>query len=207
MDLYFAPLSCSMASRIALYEAGIHAGYHQVTLATKRLADGTDYLKINPMGQVPALKLDDGDVLTEGPAVLQYIADLKPDAKLAPPAGTRARTTLQQWLSFIGTEVHKGVFAMIFNPSSPPEAKAFARDVVLPARYDRLSTHLNGRDFLLDEGFSVADAYLVTTLNWAGPAGVDLSKWPVLQAYAQRLSQRPSVARAVKEELALRPAA
>ncbi len=207
MDLYFAPLSCSMASRIALYEAGIEAGYHQVTLSTKRLADGSDYLAVNPMGQVPALKLDDGDVLTEGPAVLQYIADLKPGARLAPPAGTRARNKLQQWLNYIGTEVHKAVFAMVFNPASPPEAKAFARDVLLPARYERLSTHLKGREFLLDEGFSVADAYLVTTLNWAGPAGVDLSKWPVLAAYAQRLSARPSVARAVKEELALRPAA
>lgn len=96
---------------------------------------------------------------------------------------------------------------MVFNPASPPEAKAFARDVLLPARYERLSTHLKGREFLLDEGFSVADAYLVTTLNWAGPAGVDLSKWPVLAAYAQRLSARPSVARAVKEELALRASA
>lgn len=205
MELYFAPLSCSMASRIALYEAGLDAKFFQVTLSTKTLSDGRDYLQINPKGQVPALKLDDGDILTEGPAVLQYIADQVPAGKLAPAHGTRARYKLQQWLNYISTEVHKALFYTMFNPASPPEAKAFARDVLLPARYDHLSRHLKDREFLLDT-FTVADAYLVTTLNWAKPAGVDLAKWPVLAAYAQRIAARPAVAKAIGEELALRAA-
>lgn len=205
MELYFAPLSCSLASRIALYEAGIPAEFHQVTLSTKKLADGRDYLAINPKGQVPALRLDSGDILTEGPAVLQYIADLAPAAKLAPAAGTPARYKLQQWLNYISTEVHKALFYAMFNPASPPEAKAFARDVLLPVRYEFLSNHLKDREHLLDE-FSIADAYLVTTLNWAAPAGVDLAKWPVLAAYHRRLAGRPAVAKAFGEELALRAA-
>ena len=205
MELYFAPLSCSLASRIALYEAGLDAEFHQVTLMTKTLADGRDYLAINPKGQVPALRLDDGEILTEGPAVLQYIADQAPAGKLGPAAGTAARYKLQQWLNYIATEVHKAVFYAMFNPASPPDAKAFARDVLLPARYDFLSAHLKDRDHLLD-AFSVADAYLVTTLNWAKPAGVDIAKWPVLAAYYQRLARRPAVAKAMSEELALRAA-
>lgn len=205
MDLYFAPLSCSLASRIALYEAGIPANFHQVTLMTKRLADGRDYLAINPKGQVPALRLDDGEILTEGPAVLQYIADQAPAGKLAPVAGMPARYKLQQWLNYVSTEVHKGLFFTMFNPASPPDAKVFARDVLLPQRYAFLSTHLKDRDFLLDQ-FSVADAYLVTTLNWAKPAGVDLANWPVLAAYHQRLAARPAIAKAIGEELALRAA-
>lgn len=206
MELFFSPLSCSLASRIAIYEAGLEAGFHKVTLSTKRLDDGRDYLSINPKGQVPALKRNDGTMLTEGPAVLQYIADLDPLGRLAPKAGTAARYELQQWLNYIATEVHKAVFYMIFNPASPPEVKAFARDQLLPARYRFLSAHLEGREFLLDS-FSVADAYLVTSLNWARPAGVDLRAWPVLAAYHKRLSARPAVARAVSEELALRDAA
>jgi glutathione S-transferase len=205
MDLYFAPLSCSLASRIALYEAGIPANFHQVTLMTKTLADGRDYLAVNPKGQVPALRLAGGEILTEGPAVLQYIADQAPAGTLAPAAGSPARYKLQQWLNYISTEVHKAVFYAIFNPASPPEAKAFARDVLLPQRYAFLSDHLKDRDHLLDS-FTVADAYLVTTLNWAKPAGVDLAQWPVLAAYHQRMTARPAVAKAIGEELALRAA-
>lgn len=203
MDLYFAPLSCSLATRISLYEAGLSAGFHQVTLSSKTLADGSDYWAINPKGQVPALRCDDGRIITEGAAVLQYVADLAPQAGLAPPAGSAARTALQTWLSYIGSEIHKGVFYLLFNPAAPDAAKVFARDVVLPPRYKYLSEHLSDRAFLLDQ-FSVADAYLLTTLNWAAPAGVDLSAWPVLAAYRDRMLQRPAVARAVQEELALR---
>lgn len=204
MDLYFAPLSCSLATRIALYESGQPAGFHQVTLSTKTLvADGADYLAINPKGQVPALRTDDGRIITEGPAVLQYVADRAPAARLAPPAGSFERTQLQQWLNYISSEVHKAVFAMVFNPASPPEVKAFVKETLLPARYTYLSQHLQGREFLLDD-FSVADAYLVTSLNWAAPAGIDLADWPVLQAYHARLTQRPAIARAIGEELALR---
>jgi glutathione S-transferase len=201
MQLFFAPLSCSLATRIALYEAGLTAEFHQVELATKRLNDGRDYLAINPKGQVPALLTDDGRVLTEGPAVLQYVADLGPASRLAPTAGTPARYVLQQWLNYISSEIHKGVFYLIFNPAVPAEAKAFARELVR-SRYDHLSQHLTAREFLLDE-FSVADAYLVTTLGWAAPAGIDLAPWPVLTAYAARLRERPAVARALGEELGL----
>jgi glutathione S-transferase len=203
MDLFFAPLSCSLATRIAIYEAGLTAGFHQVTLMTKQLGDGSDYLQVNPKGQVPALRTDGGQVLTEGPAILQYVADLAPASGLAPAAGDLERYRLQQWLNYISTEVHKAVFYMIFNPASPPEAKAFARDGLLPARYAYLSEHLKDRPYLLD-GFSVADAYLFATLNWAAPAGVDLSAWPILQAYRERLLDRPAVARALSEEVALR---
>jgi glutathione S-transferase len=203
MDLYFAPLSCSLATRIAIYEAGLPAQFHQVTLATKTLADGRDYLAINPKGQVPALATDAGDILTEGPAVLQYVADLAPGSGLAPAAGSLERTRLQQWLNYIATEIHKGVFYFLFNPASPPEARAFVREQLLPARYDHLSAHLQGREYLL-EGFTVADAYLFTTLNWAAPGGVDLAKWPVLAAYHGRIAARPAAGRALGEELALR---
>ena len=204
MQLYFAPLSCSMATRITLYELGLEAEFHQVVLMTKQLvADGSDYLAINPKGQVPALRTDSGDILTEGPAILQYVADLDPDHRMAPAAGTIERAELQQWLNYIATEVHKAVFYFLFNPASPPEAKAFARDTLLPTRYDFLSRHLEERDHLLEQ-FSVADAYLATSLNWAAPAGVDLAQWPVLKAWHERILARPAVARAIGEELALR---
>jgi len=206
LDLYFAPLSCSLATRIAIYDAGLDGRFHQVVLATKRLSDGSDYLAVNPKGQVPALRTADGNILTEGPAVLQYVADLAPQSGLAPPAGTPARYELQMWLNYVSTEVHKAVFYTLFNPAAPQEARAFAREQLLPARYDHLSGHLDGRDFLLD-GFTVADAYLVTTLNWAAPAGVNLARWPVLAGYHRRLSERPAIARAFAEEFALRQAA
>jgi glutathione S-transferase len=199
MELFFAPLSCSMATRIALYETGQDAKFTQVVLSNKATADGRDYWGINPTGQVPALLTDEMGILAEGPAVLQYVADKAPKSGLAPAAGTPARYKLQQWLNYVSTEVHKAVFAQIFNPASPPEVKDYARKIVAQ-RYDRLSKHLDGREFLLDN-FTVADAYLVTTLGWADPAGIDLKAWPVLIAYRDRLRQRPSVAKALAEEL------
>lgn len=201
MDLYFAPLSCSLATRISLYEAGLAARFHQVELATKRVQDGRDYRDINPKGQVPALITDDGQTLTEGPAILQYVADLAPDGALAPPAGTDARHQLRQWLNYIATEIHKGVFYLLFNPAAPPAAKSFAREL-LPSRYDFLAAHLQERDYLLD-AFSVADAYLVTTFGWAAAAGFDLAPWPALGRYAGGLRARPAVAKAIGEEMAL----
>lgn len=207
MDLYFSPMTCSLATRIALYESGQEARYHQVVLATKHTVAGDDYLAINPKGQVPALRTDDGRFLTEGPAILQYVADQAPNSGLAPPAGSFERYELQQWLNYIGSEIHKQVYYAIFSPVSPPEAVAHARDQVLPPRYDYLSKHLDGRAFLLGERFTVADAYLVTTLNWAAGAGVELSRWPVLAAYRERLLTRPALGRALGDELALRKAA
>lgn len=206
MDLYFAPLSCSLASRIVLYEAGMPAEFHEVVLSTKRTKAGDDYLVINPKGQVPALRTDEGEILTEGPAVLQYLADQAPESHLAPPASTMERTRLQQWLNYISTEVHKAVFYLLFNPDAPAEAKAFAREGLI-VKYNLLSDHLANREFLVGETFTVADAYLVVTLGWAAPAGIDLLRWPVLASYKDRLMTRPAVGRAFAEEAALRQAA
>lgn len=206
MELYFAPLSCSLASRIALYEAGMPAEFHEVVLSTKRTKAGDNYLAVNPKGQVPALRTDEGEILTEGPAVLQYLADRAPQTHLAPPAGTMERTCLHQWLNYISTEIHKAVFYLLFNPAAPAEAKTFAKEG-LPAKYNFLSGHLADREFLIGETFTVADSYLVTTLGWAAPAGIDLANWPVLASYRDRLMTRPAVGRAFAEEAALRQAA
>jgi glutathione S-transferase len=189
-----------MATRIALYEAGAEAGYIQADVRTKRLPDGSSFLDISPLGQVPALRLDSGEVLLENQAILQHVADRYPDAGLAPPPG-RERSLLQQWLSFIGTELHKVVFVPLLDPRAAPEVKAYARDRA-PSRLAVLDRHLDGRDFLLDR-FTVADAYLVTILNWAAPTGVELSPYPALLAYLARMHAHPSVARALAEERGL----
>jgi glutathione S-transferase len=203
MHLYSAPLSCSLASHIALLETGADAGCTYVVLGTKKTLEGDDYLAIAPKGQVPALRLDDGEMLTEGPAVLQYIADRAPAAGLAPPAGSLARYRLQEWLNYLSTEVHKMVFATIFNPATPPESKAFARGVA-PVKLDHISAKLGDRPYLMGDTFSVADAYLVTILGWCDPAGIDLARWPNLVAYRGRMMARPAVAKAVGEELEAR---
>jgi glutathione S-transferase len=200
MELYFAPLACAMATRIALYEAGADATYHQVDTKAKRLADGGDYLAINPLGQVPVLRLDSGELLTENVAILQYVADRYPASGLAPAGGVE-RYRLQQWLSFITTELHKVVFTPLLSSAAPEGAKAFARDKA-PIRFAHLAKHLEGREFLLDR-FTVADAYLVTVLNWAKVTGIDLAQWPPINDYDRRMHQRPSVARAFAEELDL----
>jgi glutathione S-transferase len=200
MDVYFAPLACAMATRIALYEAGGQAKFQQVDLRTKRVADGSDFFAVNPMGQVPVLRTDSDDLLTENPVVLQYIADLYPQSGLA-PSGGMPRYRLQQWLNFITSELHKLVFIPLLDRASTDGAKAFARDKA-QQRFAYLSDHLNGRDYLLDR-FTVADAYLVVVLNWAAFTGLDLAQWPVVQAYFQRLRERSSVARAFAEEFAL----
>jgi glutathione S-transferase len=201
MKLYFSPLACSLAVRIALYDAGLDASFEQVVLATKRTIGGDDYLAINPRGQVPALVLDDGTLLTEVPAILQHVASLAPDSGLMPPAGL-ARTQVQQWLNYVATEIHKGVFYLMFNPHAPAEAKAFAGGL-LPGRYDFVARALAGRDYLVGDHFTVADAYLVTTFAWANAAGIDLAPWPAITAYRDRLLARPGVGRAVAEEMAL----
>jgi glutathione S-transferase len=200
MNLYFAPLACSLASRIALYEAGAEARYTAVDLKAKRLADGSDFLAITPMGQVPALRINDEWLLTENTAVLQYIADRFPEARLAPPAGPE-RSRLQQWLGFIGTELHKAVFAPLLDAKAPEAVKIYAREKA-GLRLAILQQHLSAQQFLLDD-FTVADAYLTTILNWSAPTGVDLAQWPAVRGYHQRLLKRPSVARAVAEEWAM----
>mgnify|MGYP001555843124 CR=1 FL=1 len=200
MELYFAPLACSMATRIALYEAGAEARFTQVDTRARRVSDGSDYLAINPLGQVPVLRSESGQLLTENPVVLQHVAEAYPQAGLMPadPAG---RLRLQQWLGFITTELHKLVFSPLLDPKAPEGARTYAKDKAVP-RFDHLERELAGRDFLLDR-FSIADAYLVTVLNWSSAAGIDLGQWPAVNAYRKRLLQRPAVARAVTEERAL----
>jgi glutathione S-transferase len=201
MELYFAPLACSMSSRIALYEAGAAARFVQVDTRAHRVADGADFFAITTQGQVPVLRTDAGEQLTENPAVLQFIADRYPDSGLAPEAGSIARYRLQQWLNFITSELHKVVFIPLLDSKAPEGAKAYAREKTA-RRLETLNAHLEGREFLLDR-FTVADAYLVTVLNWAPYAGIDLAQWPAVAAYNERLRQRPSVARALADEFAL----
>jgi glutathione S-transferase len=197
MDLYFSPLACSMASRIALYEAGATARFFEVDPKTKRTLDGADYFAVNPLGLVPTIRTDDGEVLTENAAILQYIADRFPAAGLAPPNGM-ARSRLQQWLCFIGTELHKALFVPLLDRKMPAEAKTRTLEIG-DSRLAHLDAYLSGREFLLDH-FSVADAYLVTVLNWKIATPVDLEKWPAVASYYTRLKQRPSIARALSEE-------
>lgn len=207
MKLYFAPLACSLATRISLYEAGSAAAgarFTQVDTRAKRLADGSDFYAVNPMGQVPVLRTDEGELLTENSAVLQYVAERFPEAGLV-PEGALARARLRECLGFIGTELHKAIFLPLLDPKAPEAVKEYAREKIA-LRMGILEKHLAGREFLL-ERFSIADAYLVTVLNWAGATGVSLAQWPTVQAYHQRLLKRPSVARAFSEEVALYQAA
>ena len=204
MELYFGPLACSMATRITLYDAGATAAseatFTYVDTRTKRTSEGDDYLAINPLGQVPALRLEGGDLLFENQAILQYVADRYPAARLAPPPG-RDRVRLQQWLSFVATELHKAVYIPLLVRDAPEGAREFARKLA-PARFAVLENRLERNDYLLD-GFSIADAYLTTVLTWSRAAGIDLAPWPSVLAYYQRMLKRPSVAKALAEELAL----
>jgi glutathione S-transferase len=200
MNLYFSPLACSLASRIALYEADAPASYTQVDLKTKRVMDGGDFFAVNSMGQVPVILTEQGDLITENTAILQFIAASFPQAKLAPESASE-RAQLQKWLGFIGTELHKAVFVPLLDHKAGEAVKEYSRGK-LPLRFDVLQRHLDGRDYLLDS-FSIADAYLVTVLNWAGAAKVDLSPWPAVTAYQDKLLKRASVAKAVGEEYAL----
>jgi glutathione S-transferase len=202
MELYFSPLACSMATRIAFYEAGADATYFEVDPKTKQvLGDGSDFREINPLGLVPTLRTDDGAILTENAAILQYVADRLPESNIAGGHGM-ARSRLQQWLCFIGTELHKGLFVTLLDPKAPAEMKAYTLTKGI-SRLDYLNACLEGREFLLDH-FSVADAYLVTVLNWTlATPPIDLSKWPAIKAYYDRLRKRPSVAKASAEEFKL----
>jgi glutathione S-transferase len=197
MELFFSPLGCSMASRIALYEAGASATFTEVDPVTKLTAGGTVYRDIYPLGLVPALRTEQGDLLTENAAILQYLAERFPEAGLA-PRDALGTARLQQWLCFVGTELHKTVFSPLLDRAAPEGARAYALEKAT-ARLDLLERHLAGREFLLD-AFSVADAYLFTVLGWSVVTPIELGKWPALAAYHERLSRRPSVARARAEE-------
>ena len=204
MELYFAPLACSMSVRIALAEAGAAINFIEVDPDTKRvLATGEDYRAINPLGYVPALRLDDGTLLTENAAILQFIADEHPAAGLAPPASDQLRRAkLRQWLSFIGTELHKGLMLPLLGRETPPEVKAWTIRKYA-SRLAYLDDKLKGREFLLDR-FSVADAYLATILNWTqATPEIDLAAYPNVKAYLERMRERPSVAAALGIEVPL----
>ena len=197
MKLFYAPGACSLSPHIVLNEAGL--SFDKVKVDTKSKAmPGGDYRSVNPLGYVPALELDDGTVLTEGPAIVQYIADRVPDKKLAPANGTLERTKLQSWLNFISTELHKG-FSPLFNAAMPQEAKQVFRER-LATRFHHLDQHLADKDYLLGKAFSVADAYLFTVSNWAAHTGVDLSPFPSVLAYRKRVAARPAVAAAMQAE-------
>ena len=198
MKLYYSAGACSLSPHIALEEAGLKYEAIAAPTKTKQLPDGSDYRKINPLGYVPYLVLDDGTGLREGPAIVQYIADQAPDKKLAPPNGTLARYQLQSWLNFIGTEIHKS-FSPLFNPAQPDEAKKIARDN-LANRLKFVDEQLAGKQYLMGDDFSVADGYLFTVTNWAKPMQIDLSPYPNLLAYRERVAARPAVQAAMKAE-------
>ena len=198
MKLYYSPGACSLSPHIALHEAGI--AFEPVLASTKshKLQDSTDYYGINPLGYVPMLELDDGTRLREGPAIVQYIADMAPLKNLAPASGTLQRYRLQEWLTFIGTEMHKG-FGPLFNPAMPEEAKKISRER-LASRYTWLDKELEGKEFLMGEHFTVADGYLFTVTNWAKPLSFDLTPYPNLLAWHARVGERPAVQAAMKAE-------
>ena len=198
MKLYYSPGACSLSPHIALREAGLEFTLVRASTKTHQLDDGTDFYRINPLGYVPVLELDGGERLREGPAIVQYIADQAPDKQLAPANGTLARYQLQEWLNFIGTEVHKG-FSPLFNPATPADYKAMCKDK-LGQRLQWINDQLQDGGYLMGAQFTVADGYLFTTTNWAKPMGIDLSHLDKLVAYRQRISERPAVVAAMKAE-------
>ena len=198
MKLYISPGACSLSPHIVFREAGIPFDMETVDLGTKRTKSGKDFKTINPKGSVPALELEGGQVLTEGPAIVQYLADQKPASKLAPPAGTMDRYRLQEWLNYVTSEMHKA-YSPLFNPKTPDAYKETSRTNI-GNRFDFLSKSLQGKDYLMGSTFTVADAYLFVILGWSGHVGVDLAKWPVLQAYWDRIAARPAVKAALDAE-------
>ena len=198
MKLYYSPGACSLSPHIALREAGLNFDLVKTDLATKKTETGADFYAISPNGYVPALEIAAGDVLTEGPAIVQYIADQVPAAKLAPANGTRERYTLQSWLNLITAEIHKN-FGALFNQAAPAEYKAIAQKT-LEMRYATVDKHLAKNDYLMGGSYSVADIYLFVTLTWAAYVGMDVAQWPALARFRDRVAARPAVQAAMKAE-------
>lgn len=198
MKLFYSPGACSHAPHILLREAGLDFTIEKVDLAEKKTETGADFKKISPFGYVPALQLDNGTVLTEGPAIDQYIADLVPAKKLAPAAGTPERYKLQSWLNFISTELHKQ-FSPLFNKAVPEEYKTMVKEKMF-TRFDVINEHLSKSKFLLGDGFTAPDAYLYTVLNWAKYFAIDFAKWPAIKSYLAAIAERPSAQAAAKAE-------
>jgi glutathione S-transferase len=198
MKLYYSPGACSLSPHIALREAGL--AFEPVLASTKshQLQDGTDYYAINPLGYVPMLELDDGTRLREGPAIVQYIADQVPLKNLAPANGTLPRYRLQEWLTFIGTEIHK-TYSPIFNPAMPEDGKKIMRDKLV-SRYQWVNGQLEGKDWLMGDHFSVADGYFFAVTRWAKPMNIDLSGAPNVVAHHERVAARPAVREALQVE-------
>lgn len=198
MKLYYTPGACSLASHIILCETGLPYTLERVDLRNKTIAEGRDFLAINPLGYVPVLELNNGEILTEGSAILFYLADLVPAAGLVPPAGQVARYRLLAWLNFIGSELHKN-FSPLFGKQTPEEYKAQVSER-LAARFAHVDGVLAYSPYLADGTFSIADAYLLVVSNWAAIVGFDLSPYQHLQAFRERILARPSVQRAMQEE-------
>ena len=198
MKLYYSPGACSLSPHIALHEAGL--AYTPMLASTKshKLRDGTDFYSINPLGYVPLLELDDGTLLREGPVIVQYIADQVPLKMLAPQNGSLQRYRLQEWLNFIGTELHKG-FSPLFNPATPAEYKTIATDKLLQ-RLQWVDSQLADKQYLMGDQFTVADGYLFTVTNWTTPTQIDISGLANLAAYRERVAARPAVQAAMKAE-------
>lgn len=199
MKLYYSPGACSLSPHIVLRELGLEFDLERVDLAAKKTASGADFRQINPKGYVPVLQFDNGEVLTEGAAIVQYLADQRPDARLAPPAGSLPRVRLQEHLNFLASELHKA-FAPLFNRSASEDVKKAAAENV-SRRLDNVEALLaDGRPHLMGDTFSVADAYLFVLSSWTKPTGIDLGKWPKLAAFAQRVASRPAVGAALRAE-------
>src|SRR5262245_28831444 len=203
MKLYYSPGACSLSPHIVAREAGIPLDMEKVDLRTHKLDNGDDYTTtVNPKGYVPALRLDDGSLLTEGPAIVQYLADQKPASRLIPAAGTIDRYRVQEWLTFIGTELHKS-FTPLFNPATPEPVKQLARSNI-DKRLAYLDPQLAKRQFLVGDAFTVADAYAFTILNWTNFVGIDLKRCPNVATYSARIAARPKVQEALNAEGLLR---
>lgn len=198
IKLYYSPGACSLSPHIVLREAGVHFEIEKVNLKTKKTDAGIDYDTINPKSYVPALVMNNGELLTEGPAIVQYVADLAPEKKLAPPAGTLERYRLQEWLNYNSTEIHKS-FSTLFNPEAPEDIKSAAK-ARLGKRFGFAASALEGKNYLLGDTFTVADAYFFTMLRWTHYTGIDLSAWPALREYFNRVAARPAVISAMKAE-------
>lgn len=200
MKLYFSPGACSLASHIVLRELGLLFEIEKVNGKTKTTASGVDYWKINPKGYVPALQLDDGSVLTEGPVIMQYLADKKPEAGLAPANGTMARYRLQEWLGFINSEIHKS-YSPLFYSDTPEQTRQGAIEKI-GKRLDLVEANLAGKEYLTGNTFTIADAYLYVVVGWSGHVGINLDKWPLVKALHARVSARPAVQAAQAAEKA-----
>jgi len=205
MKLYYSPGACSLSPHIVSRELGIALELKKVNTKDKTIEGGGDYSKINPRGYVPALVLDNGETLTEGPAIVQYLADQKSESGLAPKPGTFERYRLQEWLNFLTSEIHKQ-FSPLFRPNTPEDYKPIVKQN-LAARFDWLEPQLAGKDYLMGRQFTVADAYLFVLLGWTKPTQIDLAKWPNLVAFQQRVGARPKVQEALQAEGLLKKAA